>query len=337
MDGFQAKTAELMDYGRAYWQSSVLLTAVKTGVTGRLAKGPASADELAQDLGLSSRGLSLLLQAMVSEGLAELRGEAYGLAPEAAALLDPDSGQGLHHYLMHAAHLMSAWSRMDEAVVSGEPVPKPPPPPGGELPPSRLAFYLGMRDLGRMGAPGMAERLGLAPGSHVLDLGGGPGVYALTMAAETPGLKATVFDFPVSERFFRAEVQGHPAADRVEFKAGNFLTDDLGGPYDLIWASHILHSMGPEEFQGLMGKAARALKPGGRIWLQDFLLDAGGRAGRFAALFALNMLVNTPTGRTYSSQEVCAMLGQAGFVEARFLGLTRPGDLAALVSARLPG
>jgi SAM-dependent methyltransferase len=335
MDKFEGGLAELMDFGRGFWTSSVLLAAVRTGVTGELAKGPAEASELTQRLGLSSRGLDILLTAMKAMGLCQDQDGVFSLAPGLDQLLDPQSPAGLHNYLMHNTYLMQTWSRLDESITSGQPIPKPPAPPDGELPPPRRYFYLGMRDLGRLGAPGLAARLGISPDWRLLDLGGGPGVYALTMAAETPGLKATVFDFPASRQFFQEESQGHPAADRVDFQEGNFLNDDLGGPYDAVLASNILHTMGPDDFQKLMIKVAKALTPGGRIWIQDFFLDAPGRAGRFAALFALNMLVNTTVGRTYSSTEVGGMLRSAGFDDIEFLGVTQAKDLASMLAARL--
>lgn len=328
--------ARLTDLGRAYWLSSVLHAALRTGIVAELVKGPATADALAERLDLDSRATGMLLAAMESLDLAVLDQGAASLAPGLDQLLDPEGQRSLYHYCLHMATVAPNWTHLSESVASGQPLPRPPMPEDGSLPPGRVHFYRGMRDLGRLAAPGLAGRLGMQPDWHVLDLGGGPGVYALHFAAEVPGLRATVFDLPVSRQFFEANTAGHPAAGAVDFMAGDFLEDDLGGPYDAVWMSHILHSNGPRRCVLMLQKAASALKPGGRLWVQDFLLGAEGTAGRFAAIFALNMLVNTNGGRTYSFSEVAEFMTQAGLEDISDLGRIRPRADGWLVGARKP-
>ena len=179
----------------AYWGSCALFAAVQTGLSARLAQGPASKELLAGELDLDRRGLELLLVALQALGVVQEQDGRWRLRPEAAALFTPGSEQDFSHVLLHLGDMVADWARLAECVRSGRPVERPQPKEGEPSPP-RTHFYRAMRDLARQQAPGLARRLGLRAGQHLLDLGGGPGVYALTFVQETPGLKATVFDLP---------------------------------------------------------------------------------------------------------------------------------------------
>ena len=116
------------------------------------------------------------------------------MAPEAREYFLPGGGADMGGIIRHHANLVQNWSRLDECVKTGKPV-------GGSWSEEESDdFYLGMRDLARHQAKGLAKRLGLKPGWHVLDLGGGPGVYGYTFADEVPELLVTVFDLPASEK-----------------------------------------------------------------------------------------------------------------------------------------
>jgi cyclopropane fatty-acyl-phospholipid synthase-like methyltransferase len=109
-------------------------------------------------------------------------------------------------------------------------------------------------------------------------------------------------------------------------------TDEFGGGYDLVLISAICHMLGVKENRDLLARVHRALAPGGRVAIQDFLLrpdKAGPRAG---ALFSLNMLVNTRGGASYSEEEYTAWLREAGFGEVRRVPLAGPAGV--LIAAR---
>jgi ubiquinone/menaquinone biosynthesis C-methylase UbiE len=192
-----------------------------------------------------------------------------------------------------------------------------------------------MRDIARQQARGLAARLGLAAGQSLLDLAGGPGVYGLTFAEETPGLAVTVLDLPGAEPFFREEAALHPAAAGVAFRPGNYEQADLGGPYDVVWLSQVLHGEGPDKCEALLAKAASALRPGGELWVQEFVVqEMGGHP--FCSLFSLNMLINTQHGQGYDAAQLGGMMTAAGLAEVEFVGPTREGAPAALMRGRKP-
>jgi hypothetical protein len=233
------------------------------------------------------------------------------------------------------ADMVADWAKLAECVRTGRPVERPR-PAEGEPSPQRDHFYRAMRDLARQQAEGLAARLGLEPGRRLLDLGGGPGVYACTFASEVPGLEAAVFDLPGAREHFLAERARHPGAELVEFVAGDYRSEPVGGPYHVVWISQVLHGAGPAECRQLMHKAAEALAPGGVLWVQEFIVDPTGQGHLFPALFGLNMLVNTSEGRSYTREEIAEMMAAAGLAEIGYHGPTAEGSPAQLMRAAKP-
>lgn len=304
---------------QAYWQACALQAAVQTGLCARLSQAPAGLDELSQELGLSRRGLKALLTALLTLEIFVKDGQAYGLHPQAAPFLTPGSPDDQSNAILHMADMVKDWAQLDWCVQTGQPVERER-VTGSVQTPEREHFYRAMRDLARQKAPGLAGRLGLEPGQKLLDLGGGPGVYAYAFSAEVPGLQAAVFDLPGARPHFLEEAAAHPGAGQVEFIQGDYQKDALPGFYDVIWLSQVLHGEGPEECQRLVQKASNALAPGGALWVQEFVLDPEGKGHPFTALFSLNMLVNTKEGCSYSAEELTGFMAQAGLQEIEYLG-----------------
>ena len=107
------------------------------------------------------------------------------------------------------------------------------------------------------------------------------------------------------------QAEGLSAA--VEVVAGDYRRDPIGAGYDLVFLSAIIHSNSVEQNQLLFRKAAAALAPGGRLVVQDFLMEEDRSGPAQAALFALNMLVGTESGDTYTESEVRTWMAEAGF------------------------
>ncbi|MFH1057761.1 MAG: methyltransferase [Pseudomonadota bacterium] len=323
----------LRQVSSAYWESCALHVMVQTGLAAALVQGPATAPDLAQRLGLDQRGLAVLLRALSVLELVSEVDEQFVLNPAVVPHLTPGDQRDMSDAILHMADMVDDWSHLAECVRSGQPVKDP----GWEMPgpnPRREHFYRAMRDIARQQAAGLSGRLGLLPGQRLIDLGGGPGVYGLTFAEEVPGLMVTVFDLPRAREHFLAESELHPGATQAVFQEGNFLQDDLGGPYDVAWLSQILHSEGPEACSDLLARAVAALKPGGQLWVQEFAVDIPGPA--WPGLFGLNMLVNTRQGMAYSRQELIYMLVTAGLRQVRYAGQTREGAAAALLWGQKP-
>jgi len=175
-------------------------------------------------------------------------------------------------------------------------------------------------------APLLVKKLDLSKCRYLLDLGGGPGTYAIHFCLSNPELKARVYDLPTSRPFAEKTIEKFGLADRIDFVDGDYLEEDIDGVYDRVWLSHILHSEGPEACQRIVEKAVSVLAPGGMIMVHDFFLNETMDAPLFPALFSLNMLVNTPNGQSYSEQQVTDMLERAGVKEVRRIPIETPND-----------
>ncbi len=173
--------------------------------------------------------------------------------------------------------------------------------------------------------PGDARRL--------IDVGGGPGTYAVAFLKACAGLQAVIVDLPEVIPLARRYVAGSGVEDRVRFVAADFKSDQLPRGFDLAFVSAIIHMHGPDENLALFRAVYDALVPGGRIVIRDHVMDPDRTRPRSGALFAVNMLVSTAAGTTYTYEEIRSALEEAGFVRVR---LIRRAEMSSLVEAFRP-
>jgi len=231
------------------------------------------------------------------------------------------------HIILHHHHILDGWAQLDTVVSKGKPVKKR--SYGEET--ERQSFLMGMFNLAMGIAPEIAEQIDLRNKKHLLDLGGGPGTYAIHFCKANPTLKATILDRPTTRPFAEKTIKSFGLEKRIDFISGDFTTDQIrGGPYDVAWLSHILHSNSPEECYTIIGKTVEQMSPGGIIFIHDFVLEDSRDRPEFAALFSLNMLINNPRGRSYSESEIRAMLKAAGVSAIERHGFCGPNDSSIL-------
>jgi SAM-dependent methyltransferase len=191
-----------------------------------------------------------------------------------------------------------------------------------------------MFDLAMLLAPKMAGKLDLSGCRRLLDLGGGPGTWAIHFCLENPALEAVVFDLPTSRSFAEETIARFDMGGRISFVDGDFLKGEIKGRYDVAWLSQILHGEGPEEVRTILEKIRSALEPGGLLMIHEFILDDKLDGPLFPALFSLNMLLGTPKGRSYSGQQLFDLLLEAGFREPQRLVLDVAGE-TSVIAARI--
>lgn len=321
---------ELVEKVRSAWQSRIILTAVELGVPDALALGAARASEVARRLGTDARGTELLLYACVPLGLVAKTGERFSNSPLAEEYLVRDAptyrGSGLRHH----ANLWKSWSGLTDVVRAGRPEAAESERPRDEYHDYVRAMY----DFGWERAQALAQAIDLSGVSRMLDLGGGPGSFAVAFCARNPEMEAVVLDKPPALEVAAEIVERHGQGERVKTKAGDFLTDDIGHGYDLVLVSQIIHSFGEKQNRLILGKASDALTPGGMLVLMDFFLEDDRASPPMPAIFAINMLVNTAGGRTYTWSEVEAWLGEIGFGDIRRQAIPGP---AGVILARKSG
>ncbi len=301
-------TGKLLGTSSAYWRSCTIHAGVELGVFTILGSEEMNADQVCRQLGADLRGVTVLLNALVALGLLGKEGDLFRNTGFSRTRLDRSSDRYVGHIILHHHHLVDGWAQLDQAVKKGRPVEKR--SYGKER--ERQSFLLGMFNLAMGVAPEVARQIDLSGRRQLLDLGGGPGTYAIHFCLANPDLSATIFDRATTEPFARRTVARFGVSDRIGFVGGDFNIDPIPGCYDVAWLSHILHSNGPEACEQLLRKTVAAMEPGGLVLVHDFFLDNTMAAPLFPALFSLNMLINNPSGRSYGEGEARAMLARAG-------------------------
>jgi len=324
--------AELLKLSGSYWNTCTLHAGVKLDLFTRLGDRPSSSAELAAELQIPPRGLTMLLDALSAMQLLVKDEGSYRATPFAGQFLNADSPNYLGHIIKHHHHLVESWSRLDQAVRDGAPVRDRVSHQPTEA--ERESFLMGMFNLAMLNAPKVAAAVDLAGRRRLLDLGGGPGSYAIHFCQQTPGLEAVIFDLPTTRPFAEQTVAKFDLSERISFVAGDFTADPLPGRFDVVWLSQVLHGEGPESCASLVAKASEALDPGGLLLVQEFILDAGRDSPLFPALFSLNMLLGTPQGQAYSEPEIGGMLRQAGLLDVRRIPLEAPNGVGIMVGRK---
>ncbi|WP_243363413.1 acetylserotonin O-methyltransferase [Fundidesulfovibrio terrae] len=317
--------AELLRISGSYWPTCALHAGAMLDVFTPLDGGPASAASLAPSLACDARALTMLLNALAAMGLVTKDGDAYALSDAARRFLVKTSPDYVGYIIRHHHRLMPSWAQLPDAVRSGKPVRG-----RGGSGDGREDFLLGMYNLASAIAPRLAKCIDLTGRERFLDLGGGPGTYAVHFCLANPGLQASVFDLDTSEAFARTIAARHGVADRIGFIPGDYLQDPVPGGFDVAWLSHILHAEDPAGCRTIIGKAAKALKPGGLVFIHEFILNDTMDGPEFPALFSLNMLLGTAGGQSYSEAQLRGMLEEAGFRDVRRLDFKGPNDSGVL-------
>lgn len=320
-----------LEEARAFTRSRVILTAAELNLFTFLEDFPSTAHEIAEKFALDLRATTRLLDALVAIDLLTKENNRYSLTPKGAPLSSKHPETVLP-MVQHLLYLWDSWSHLTDTIRQGtNPHRKPGMQPGTE---SQKAFIGAMHVVGRELSQIIADAYDLRPFQRLLDVGGASGTYTIAFLRKNPDMKAVLFDLesviPLAEERLRKE----GLLDRVTLVAGDFYHDPLPYGCDLALVSAIIHQNSPEENLDLYRKVFDALEPGGKILIRDHIMEEDRSRPPAGALFALNMLVNTSGGDTYTFAEIREGLQKAGFTDVR---LVRTGErMDGLVEARKP-
>ncbi|NNN04749.1 MAG: methyltransferase domain-containing protein [Elusimicrobia bacterium] len=314
MKGSAAVTADrLIDEIMGYRKAKVLMVASYLGFFDRL-EPPRSAREVARLLRLDARAVEILLDALVAMGYAFKRGGRYGNAPVSRRHLVSGRPGYLGDNLKYQEIIWDAWGELRHCVKKG-----------GAVRP--LEYWLlrhkgftqeyirGMDNIARGPAAEIAAALDPTSVRDMLDVGAGPGTYSLAFLSGNSSLRATLLDLPSTLKITRNMLAAHPGPRaRATLKPGDYRRADFGrAAYDLVLLSHITHDESPAVNESLLRRSRRALRPGGRVVIHDFMLEPDRVSPTFGALFSVHMLAYTEAGRTYTAREYQSWLRRAGF------------------------
>jgi SAM-dependent methyltransferase len=310
--------------------SGVLVAAVRTGITARLAEGQSTADTLSADLGLDPLPTRLLLNCLRSAGHITERSGRYELSRRTRRWLDPASPLSVAGYVAGTADYWPWWQGLEQATRSGTSTGSHTAPPGD---PYWHRYITGQLELARLSADEVAKKLPL-PGRPrtLLDIGGGHGWYSACLCRRHPRLTATVLDLPGSTAVGQEIIAAAGLSDRVRFQDGDATTADLGNGYDAVLCFNLVHHLTPEQTAGLFRRAREALKPGGTLAVLDVFADPGRHAAH-ADLLALFVYLSSGA-QVHSSAQLADWLRDAGFGRPRKIRILRIPGLTLRVARR---
>ncbi len=311
---------EFRDAVSAYRLPRILLTALDLNLFTAMQSRPWTIGALAKRLRVSRRGLEILCRNLATAGLLTKRGSTYRNSQLGMRELNARSPGYRGAYLDLVRSQWEDWSRLTTSVKRGKSVEES----SRDSAAYRREFSWAMHHRSRTIAPQVAAQVNLKGARTLLDLGGGPGTYALAFLARNPALRATVCDRVAAVQVAKQIAAPLAHGRRLSYLPLDFMKRSLPGRYDVIWYSNVLHIYSPEENAALFRRVVRNLTPGGRLIVQDaFTTDRQGLYPEETNLFAVTMLLFTATGNTYGMAETTRWLRRAGFGKVRAIRLRK--------------
>ncbi len=311
-----------------YWLSCTLHAGIALDVFTAVGTGDKTAGEIAESIGGDERAAEMLLNALSALGFLEKTADRFSNTESSKTFLSTDSPRYIGYMIRHHHQLVESWSRLHTAVKTGRPVRDRVSYAEEDR---RESFLMGMFNIGMAAAPKVIAALDLSGKTRMLDLGGGPGTYAIHFCKKYPSLTAVVADLPTTRPFAEKTIERFGMADRIQFADLDYLTQPIAETFDVILASQILHGENPDRCRLILKKAAGALQRGGKLVVHDFILENTRDQPPFPALFALNMLLGTDGGQAYSEMEIREMMEAAGVKEITRVRLDTPNDSGLMV------
>lgn len=301
----------LLEIGRRFQQSRVFLSGVELDLFTLLADASMSASEVAGARKCDTRGMTVLLDALCAMELLQKEGDKYTTRPDVVRRLSSKGDESILPMALHSAGVWERWSQLTEIVRTGKPAHRPVvQDDGGD---SFRAFILAMHVAGRGRADGIVGRIDLKGVKRIIDIGGASGTYTLAFLKTSPDVVVTLFDLPQAISLAKERLSREGVLNRVNLCPGDFYENDLPGEHDLAFLSAIIHQNSRKQNRALYRKTFAALVPGGRIVIRDHVMDPSRIKPASGALFAINMLVATDGGGTYTFEEIQEDLNSAGF------------------------
>ncbi len=302
---------EVLDLARLFQPACVLAAAADLDVFSPLGEKPMTAQALAYDLGTDSRATTILLDALAAMELLTKQGNDYNVPEDVAKLLTEKSANSVLPMVRHLANCLRRWAMLADVIKTGKPAERTPSTRGQAA--DQAAFIDAMHNISGQIADEVVDKLHPLKFSRLLDIGGASGTWTIALLRSVPEAKATLFDLPPVIEMAEARIAEAGLGDRVSLVPGDFYTDDLPDGADLAWLGAICHQNSREQNRALFTKIHKSLNDDGVVVIRDVVMDPSHTSPKGGAMFAVNMLVSTEGGGTYTFDEYSHDLNEAGF------------------------
>jgi predicted O-methyltransferase YrrM len=323
--------SDILAISAQFRASAALHAALKLGIFASLGSSGKQAAEVAADIKGTMPESMLLLNALVGMGLLVKKEQLYLNTRLSLRHLVPSSKDYVGHLLWHRIDMYSDWGRLDEGIKGRRPLRESHFKDKREL----RNFIKGMEAEAKVQAEALAGILTLGRYKRMLDLGGGPGYYAITFAKQAKNLACVVYDRKEVVELAEENIAKQALSSRISTCEGDYTKAPLPAGFDLVLISQTLHAYSIPTITGVFKKVFSALEQGGVLVVHEFVLDDSLCRPVVPALFSLNMIVHEKQGRSYGFHEYRAMLSEAGFEALMLRPLAGPFQ-SSLVIARKP-
>lgn len=304
---------EILDVAWSFQSACVLTAAADLDVFSPLHEKPMTAQALASQLGTNLRATTILLDALAVLEFLTKQDSDYSVPEDVAKLLTEKSANNVLPMVRHMSNCLRRWAELSGVTQTGKPVECGPSIRGKAA--DQADFIGAMHNFSGPVAAEVVDKLQPLKFGHLLDIGGASGTWTIAFLRAVSGAGATLFDQPSVIPMAEQRIAEAGLGDRVALVGGDFYTDDLPDGADLAWLGAICHQNSREQNRALFTKIHKALKDGGGVVIRDVVMDPSHTSPERGALFAINMLVATEGGGTYTFDEYRDDLCEAGFGE----------------------
>lgn len=326
--------APVFDAITAFMRTAAIKTAIELEVFTAVGEGASTPLALAERCGAAERGIRMLCDRLVIDGLLTKADGHYALSPTAALFLDARSPASMAPMVefLTGDMVRTGYDRLTDAVRRG----------GtalgghGSLAPEHpawVSFARAMAPSAGFTANLLAPVLGPISGS-ILDLAAGHGLYGITLARENPQARVVAQDWPNVLAVAAENARAAGVDDRFSTLPGSAFDVDFGTGHAVVLLTNFLHHFDAPTCTALLRKVLAALAPGGRAVAVEFVPNADRVTPPEAGAFALTMLATTPAGDAFTLAEYDAMFRAAGYAEGVALHELTPAPQRALVAVR---
>lgn len=302
---------EIFGMVRAFQPACVLVAAAELDIFTALSQKPMTAQSVADELHCDRRATTILLDALTALGFLTKRQNKYSVLAEAAEILSETANSSQLAAVRHLGNCLRRWAQLAKVTQTGKPAERAPSIRGAEA--DMAAFIGAMNNFSAPIAAQIIDRLQPLTFHHLLDIGGASGTWTIAFLRSVPQAKATLFDLPDVIPMARRHIADAGFSDRINLVAGDYYEDELPGGADFAWLSAIAHQNSRKQNRELFTKIYTALQKTGVLVIRDVVMDESRSQPEAGALFAVNMLVSTESGGTYTFDEFKEDLLQAGF------------------------
>ena len=300
----------------AHQRTAALKAAIELDLFRAVGDGPGDAVSIARQCSASERGIRILCDFLVINGVLAKEDGRYKHTPSSAAFLDPRSPACMAtvaQFLSNPAMIepyqhLAAVVRTGRTSLAGE----------GSVEPENpiwVQFAETMAPMmGPMAAPlGKVVLDGHSGPMHVLDIAAGHGLFGIEIAKQNPQARVTGLDWAPVLRVALKNAEKAGVKDRYNMLPGSAFEVEFGQAYDAVLLTNFLHHFDKPTCVNLLKKVRAALKPGGRAATLEFVPNEDRVSPPMPAAFAMVMLASTAAGDAYTFSDLSGMYAEAGF------------------------